>query len=242
MSGNAMMEYDLGIYVSDIEYVEDEIIVLAGSSFEDRLIVWNLTEQKRIASYIPYDVKHCIQYNPPWHKRGNSITYFYPNDARLFCLENEKLRVEWFLDCGRRTVLEKDLVPIGYGAFGYAPKMVSVTGFCETCDYALFAANCWELSESNFNIFYSKRTGQVRVLNNDMSKMARASVFLEYTSSDNRFVAVEDASVLSDWYPKMTKHFYECGKDSLASVVERKFSHILPTDNPVICLYKMNEF
>ena len=165
--GTYLTQQELPIYVDALECINDSLIVFNGSSIGDRVILWDIMNEKIIVSYIKYDRKYSSRIIKPLIKYGDNIYFQRANSSIIHNMTEKRLEEKWFINFGKRNInLEKMiLIPQFGGFYVNPPSTTTIHEFIETDKYISLNFQCEEMDEYPYYIFNSKSTDKQIFLN-----------------------------------------------------------------------------
>lgn len=116
-SGEPFDEQKLPFFCDAFEQLTESVLVFNGAGYNDRIIVWDVSEKKIITSFLKYDVKYSTKPLKPLIKYDNMVYYFHDYLSHLYDVTPESISVCWSFDFGSRTIKESDLQMGMFGAY-----------------------------------------------------------------------------------------------------------------------------
>lgn len=251
LSDSLLFDIKLPFYPEAVEELRSGLLAFAVSgNKEDRLAIWNIERSKIENSFLPFDIKYAISLSHRMQKYGDIVYYMQEFRPGFYKLDEKGYEWAWYIDAGDRTIQGEDLKPVDFfGATVYAPgpQKARIGGFFESDKVLFFEYQCEEqLGESVYNVFYSKKTGNMIVYNPDkfMDDVSFYSQYYNYMfmTSDNQFVCVFDAGIWTRQVEEYAGKVVELGLEKEYVDILPKISGLSPDDNPVLALFKIKDF
>lgn len=250
MSDSLLFDIKLPFFPRAVEERGDGMLVFAVAGRDDHIIVWNRQKGEIQRRLLPFNIKYAITIARPLLKYGGDVYFTQEYRPGLFKVEDNGLTWQWYIDAGDRTIQGEDLKPVDFfGATVYAPgpQKARIGGFFESDKVLFFEYQCEEqLGESVYNVFYSKKTGNMIVYNPDkfMDDVSFYSQYYNYMfmTSDNQFVCVFDAGIWTRQVEEYAGKVVELGLEKKYVDILPKISGLSPDDNPVLALFKIKDF
>jgi hypothetical protein len=89
--GTPYKTYSLPFTSDAVENMDDTMMVFNGARFDDRVIIWDIIREKRINSYIKYDVKRSVRIFKPLIKYGDKIYFSRCYSSILYNVTQKEL-------------------------------------------------------------------------------------------------------------------------------------------------------
>ena len=247
--GQPVSELKLPFYADALEQQGGNILVFNGSSRDDRIILWDIEQEKRIASYISYDVKYSGRIRKPLIKYKNNVFWKGEFKNELIAPSVEGISTARKIDFGEYNPTEPVSRKIpefgGINVHLMLPDEAIMRRYTETDDFICFLFDCEKLSDLPFYVFYAKASKRKIVLN--MDYLDEDLTFytspppIETADSYGKFVSVLYPFFLLDNIEKKKKSKSIKNPEKLNAYI-KKLEGLKDSDNPIICFYKIKSF
>ena len=165
--GTPFRTYNLPFSADGVECINDSLFAFNGSSYEDKLIVWNMMENKVINSFFDYDQRYSTRILKPLIKYDHSVYFTLENSSVIYDVTDDEPREKWYIDFGKRNININTLKEVEFGMYAKNSSVAEMNEFSETTGHVLFSFQCEDLNEYPYYVCYSKKTGKKRILTHD---------------------------------------------------------------------------
>lgn len=222
-----------------LEYLNDSVFVFNGSCTEDRVVIWNFKQKKRINSFVKYDERFSSRLLKTFIRVGDDLFWRREYHQELLCVKEHSLTVGRKIDFGKHN-FTGEVVKGVMGLYFLPPDIADVSYYTENQDYIVFRFSCNTISEGTFSVFHSKKTKQTVVLNQEYFTDDITYYFppcIETDTPDGRFVAVLESSWWLNHLEKIEKS--DKNKPESFQVLKEKLKGVQFSDNPIVLLYNL---
>lgn len=232
----------LPFFADALEQLNDSILVFNGSSFEDRIILWNYKQQRIINSYIKYDKRFSRRILKPFTKYGEEVFWRQNFHSELFKVDENKLYKVRKVDFGKHS-FKGEVVQGAMGLYILPSNVAEIYYYTETPNYIVFRFSCEDLSENPYFVFHSKNSKQNIVLNevNFIDDMiyypTPPQVVID--APEERFISILTPSF---WFNYLEKEELHHVKHKNFNILKEQIKNIHFSDNPVIAIYTLKPF
>jgi hypothetical protein len=253
--GTPYKTYYTSFFADSIESFNDSLLVLAGSGFDDRVIIWNIKTEKVINSFFKYDEKYSATHLKPLIKYAENIYSQQNFSSLIYKVTPEQLINYWFIDFGERTVTEDKIkeVTIKDGPFKgvrmhVLPSSVAyLTRFTETKDFVIFSFQIDDIREGMPHyVYHSKLSDKHKILvygvfDDDMSFDTHPIDVLDAIDSGQVFGVLDPAYYIESFSKCDTTRMDAVKKQRWLDVKEQ-LKGIDEFDNPIVAIYSLKIF
>ncbi len=218
-------------------------LILCSNPVKQPLFIWDIAKEKVVADLLPLDERRkVLPLHTFWQHAGK--TYFFPIDlSDIYTITAEGISGGWHFDFGSRT-LTKDS-PFTLGPYGYdRPEgSASITNFLESEQYVYLMVKL--ISEPSlkgvFHIYYSKKNGSIRTITSH-SPQGILLPGLQNITPENEFVTILSAIFLGKVIQNWDEFLTDPEDRALLESMKAQMANVKPEDNPVICVYTLQDF
>jgi hypothetical protein len=245
--GTPYKTYHTSFIADALEPLNDTLIVFNGSSFEDRVIIWNITNGKVEKSFIKYHDKHGGRIFKPLIRYYDSIYFTRPLSSMIYKVTAEQLTEQWFIDFGKRNITDDKIVKIEYGIPAIYPDIMEMFKFTETKTHVMFSFQVEDLKDGMpYFVYYSKSTGKKIIViydmyNNDMSFNRFPQAIFDATESGQVFEVLHPESYVENISKCDTAAMNPETKQRWR-YVRKQLKGVTEFDNPIVALYSLKDF
>lgn len=249
--GTPYKTYSLSFFADAVEPLNDTLIVIGGSGFDDRVIIWNITNEKVENSFIKYDIKHSLRIFKPLIRYNNSIYFKLPLLPIIYKVTAEQLTEEWFIDYGKRNITEDNIEIVnipGIGSSTQTPSnAMAMYRFTETKTHVMFSFQVRDLNKGlPYLVYHSKSTNKKKIAiyyahDNDMSFNIYPQGILDATESGQVFEVLYPAYYLES-ISKYDTAAMNPEKAQRWRYIKDRLKGITEDDNPIVALYSLKDF
>ncbi len=244
----SLTEQKVPFYCDAIEYLKEGYLVFNGSSREDRIIIWNYEKKKRVNSFIKYDEKYnSTKTLKPLIKYKNSVYYIHEFKTYLERISIDKIEKCNYIDFGKYNLKGELLKQRFLGMtdiYVNPPNTASIYKYTETNSLIYFRFSIENLSKLPFCVFYSKKTKNKIILNNDYYTDDLTHYIcppmINTATSTGGLVSILLPCILLEKIDK-ERSKPDILKDKFRQMKE-KIKGIKITDNPIVAIYYLKQF
>lgn len=242
--GQCILTQSMPDYAKQIEAIDNRHIA-CHSTAGNLLFVWDLEHQKVSHVFLAPDPNRQLDEFQPFTRTGNHLYFRAPYDNKVFEVFPYEADCAWMFDYGKRTITgEDDFVayPEFYGAILGKPDKSYAKLFLETGRYVYLEIESLALSDYSYYVFYSKQTGEKKIIHAEMFATPMDVPSMQYVTEEGDFIEVEDPIYLMNRLKKFEECLTEPEDRTLLESMKAQMADIKPEDNPVICIYTLQDF
>ncbi len=215
-------------------------LILCSNPVKQPLFIWDMAKEKVTADFLPLDeTRKRVPMHTFWQHAGK--TYFFPiQQSDIYTVTANGISGGWHFDFGSRT-LTKDS-PFTLGSYGYDMPEGSalITNFLESEQYVYLTVQLTgEIPGKVYYIYYSKVTSEIRIIT-DTDRIFPPNA--QDVTPENRFVEIRDAISVLGWIQIWDEHLTDPEDRALLESMKAQMANVKPEDNPVICVYTLQDF
>ena len=214
-------------------------LILCSNPVKQPLFIWDIAKEKVVADLFPLDERRkVLPLHTFWQHAGK--TYFFPiNLSDIYTVSADGISGGWHFDFGSRT-LTKDS-PLTPGQYGYDMPEGSawVTNFLESEQYVYLTVQL--IGESPvrvYFVYYSKKTSEIRTITN----INTLRPLIQDVTPEEQFVEIQDALQLLRRIQNWDEFLTDPEDRALLESMKTQMANVKPEDNPVICVYTLQDF
>jgi hypothetical protein len=237
-----LLEQNLPQYVDRIAMLSENLTVCHNSTYYP-LYLWN-ANKKKVVNLLQKDEKKSILGHLPLIQYHDIIYYQAPYSSDILQVTPDGTKKEWHIDFDKRNITNLVQTVIGqYSVYAPEPHMADINLFLETDNYVYIDFSVSELGDYPLKLFYSKESRKNRVHNDNLLFEEEFS-FPSPTaiSEDNCFMEILSPIYifkrLEDWGKTLT----DPEDRALLESLKAQMANVTPEDNPVICVYTLQDF
>lgn len=240
--GEGVAVQRLPFFADALEQLNDSILVFNGSSFEDRVILWNYKQQRKMNSYIKYDKRFSRRILKPFIKYGEEVFWRQNFHSELFKVGENELSKVREVDFGKHS-FKGEVVQGVMGLYMLPSNVAEMYYYTETLNYIVFRFSCEDLGENPYFVFHSKNSKQNIVLNevnfvDDMTYYPTPPQVIADVPEE-RFISI---LIPSFWFNYLEKEGHYYAEHKNFNTLKEQIKNIQFSDNPVIAIYKLKPF
>lgn len=247
--GSYISEQRLPFFCDAFITMGDSLFVFNGSSFDDRIIIWNHFSQQKTGSFLKYDKKYySSRIIKPLIKYNENVYFAQKYRSFLFKVNQHDIEPARYVDLGKYN-FKGDFVKttfMGVPIFVNPLNTGLASDYIETDNFFSFRIVCEELSENWYLVLYSKTTGKKVLLNNDYTL---DDVSYNITIPPTFHEPFQNA-IVSPIYPmylmknidKLKTTHYDIIDTDKFKQFQRKLDNVDYSDNPIIAIYYIKDF
>ncbi len=242
--GHCILTQTMPNYADRIEALDNQFIACHENS-GDLLFIWDLAHQKVLHVLMEPDKKRQLSEFYPFTRWGNQLFFRAPYDDKVLKVFPHEAKCVWKFDYGERTINGDDdfaAYPEFYGAILGRPDKSYAKLFLETDRYVYLDVESLELSDYSYYVFYSKQTGTMRILHAEKFNPPMNIPSMKYTTEDGEFIETEDPVYLINQLKKLDEFLTDPEDHALLESMKAQMANVKPEDNPVICVYTLQDF
>jgi hypothetical protein len=213
-------------------------LILCSNPAKQPLFIWDTAKEKVVADLLPLDETRIrLPLHTFWQHAGN--TYFFPiRRSDIYTVTAEGISGGWHFDFGARTLTDDPLLP--GGQFGYTMPEGSalITNFLESDRYVYIAVQLLASTSSErdraFAMYYSKENKAIRSF--------PLRFLLQDVTPEDQFVEIQDAILVIQRIQNWDKRLTDPEDRALLESMKAQMANVKPEDNPVICVYTLQDF
>jgi hypothetical protein len=239
--------YKLPFYADAIECLNDSILIFNGSSFDDKVIVWDLHKERTIGTFLKFDPKTSARILKPLIKYEDQVYFTYQYSSTIYNVTSQGIEEKWFIDFGNRNIKMEDLRQGVYGIYIPPSSSSSVYNFTETQKYIVFNFQCDDLDDGYpYYVCYSKASKTKKIFSqslfeNDIT-FNLYSPNLIGVSDSGEFIEVLDTYSFLESIASHSKTDTNTDKYKRWRVLMDDIAGVNEFDNPIIAFYVFKEF
>ena len=217
----------------------DDNLILCSNPVKQPLFIWDTAKEKVVADLFPLDERRKrLPLNTFWQHAGKN--YFYPIDlSDIYTVNAEGISGGWHFDFGSRTLTKE--TPLTPGQYGYTRPEGSawVTNFFESDQYVhLTVQLTGDYSVKIYFVFYSKKTSEIRTIT--YKEILRP--LIQDVTPEEQFVEIQDVIQLLQRIQNWEEFLTDPEDRALLESMKAQMANVKPEDNPVICVYTLQDF
>ena len=213
-------------------------LILCSNPAKQPLFIWDTAKEKVVADLLPLDETRIrLPLHTFWQHAGK--TYFFPiRRSDIYTVTAEGISGGWHFDFGARTLTDDPLLP--GGQFGYTMPEGSalITNFLESDRYVYIAVQLLASTSSErdraFAMYYSKENKAIRSF--------PLRFLLQDVTPEDQFVEIQDAILVIQRIQNWDKRLTDPEDRALLESMKAQMANVKPEDNPVICVYTLQDF
>ena len=214
-------------------------LILCSNPTKQPLFIWDMAKEKVTADFLPLDeTRKRVPMHTFWQHAGN--TYFFPiRRSDIYTVTANGISGGWHFDFGARTLTGDPLIPGQYG-YDMSEGSALITNFLESERYVYLTVQLiGEHPVKVYFIYYSKATSEIRIITDTDRIFPPAP---QDVTPEDRFVQIQDAiSILAQI--QIWDEFLTDPEDrALLESMKAQMANVKPEDNPVICVYTLQDF
>ncbi len=248
-SFSLIKESKFPFYADAVESLDDQFLVLKGSSFEDRLIIWDTEKEYRKESYIKYDKRYSDQVLKPFTKFNNEVLFSQKNQNLLKKVTFNGVEDAKFIDFDNRNITGRTTKSsiMGYMIDRLPSNEASICFYTETNEFVIFRFTCGEINDGDTNFtFISKKTGKKAIFNivdhKDDVTYYISPPQIETADPNGGLVAVVLPNILLNNIAKIESKLMDKTEIQQLTSFKHRTGNIKITDNPVVVIYTLKSF
>ncbi len=215
-------------------------LILCSNPAKQPLFIWDTAKEKVVADLLPLDETRIrLPLHTFWQHAGN--TYFFPiRRSDIYTVTAEGISGGWHFDFGARTLTGDPLIP--GGQFGYTMPEGSalITNFLESERYVYLTAQLIVAPPVKvYFIYYSKATSEIRIITDTDRIFPPAP---QDVTPEDRFAEIQDAISLLAQIQIWDEFLTDPEDRALLESMKAQMANVKPEDNPVICVYTLQDF
>ena len=220
-------------------------LILCSNPTKQPLFIWDTAKEKVVADLFPLDERRkALPLHTFWQHAGK--TYFFPIDlSDIYMVTADGISGGWHFDFGSRTLTKDSPLTLGqYGESNTPEGSAWITNFLESEQYVYLTVQLTgEHPVKVYFIYYSKESFDIRTItysyNNDN---AIPRPVLQDVTPEARFVEIKDAIQLLQRTENWEEYLTDPEDRALLESMKAQMANVKPEDNPVICVYTLQDF
>ena len=217
-------------------------LILCSNPTKQPLFIWDMAKEKVTAELLPLDETRIrIPLHTFWQHAGK--TYFFPiRQSDIYTVTANGISGGWHFDFGSRTLTGDPLIPGQYG-YNMPEGSAWISNFLESDQHVYLTVQLTgESPVKVYFIYYSKTTSEIRTMTYaNIDNAVFRPGFLDVTP-EGRFVEIQDAISLLAQTQNWDELLSDPEDRALLESVKAQMANVNPEDNPVICIYTLQDF
>jgi hypothetical protein len=247
--GTPYKTYFLPFFADALEMMNDTLIVFCGAGFDDRVIIWDIKNEKIVNSFIKYDVKYSMRIFKPLIKYADDIYFRRCYSSVIYKVTAEQLIEQWFIDYGERNITDDKIVTAEDGTGLILPHTMDMYRFTETKNHVMFIFQIaeFDLKKRGFYFLYYSKTTNNKIItiadmyDNNMSFSPYLQQILDKTESGQVFEVLYSGYYLED-ISKYDTTAMDTETRLRWRYIQGQLKGVTEFDNPIVALYSLKDF